>query len=77
LHDAPFDALMDRAERLRGEARTRILWEAEERLLDRNAIIPLYYYVSRHLVRPEISGYEDNPMDIHLSRYLSRTRAKR
>ena len=77
LHDAPFDALMDRAERLRGEARTRILWEAEERLLDRNAIIPLYYYVSRHLVRPEISGYEDNPMDIHLSRYLSRTPEKR
>ena len=50
--------------------RTRILWQAEQALLDRNAIIPLYYYVSRHLVRPEISGYEDNPMDIHLSRWL-------
>jgi len=77
LRDSGFDALMDRAESARGEARTRILWKAEELLLDRNAIIPLYYYVSRHLVRPEVSGYENNPMDIHLSRYLSWTPAKR
>jgi oligopeptide transport system substrate-binding protein len=33
-------------------------------------VIPLYYYVSRHLVRPGVSGYEDNLRDIHLSRYL-------
>lgn len=77
LRDPRLDALLERAERLRGPERTRILWQAEERLLERNAIIPLYYYVSRHLVHPEISGYEDNPMDIHLSRYLSRTPAKR
>lgn len=76
LEDSAFDALMDRAGRARGESRTALLWQAEERLLDRNAIIPLYYYVSRHLVRPEISGYEDNPMDIHLSRYLSRVSSK-
>mgnify|MGYP005855919127 CR=1 FL=1 len=71
FRDSPFDALLDRAEHARGEARTHLLWQAEQRLLDHNAIIPLYYYVSRHLVRPEISGYEDNPMDIHLSRWLS------
>jgi len=70
LRDPVLDALLDRAEQARGEARTRILWQAEQALLDRNAIIPLYYYVSRHLVRPEISGYENNPMDIHLSRWL-------
>lgn len=70
LRDERLDELLDRAEHARGEARTRILWQAEQTLLDRNAIIPLYYYVSRHLVRPEISGYEDNPMDIHLSRWL-------
>jgi len=71
LRDPRLDELLERAENTRGKARTRLLWQAEESLLDRNAIIPLYYYVSRHLVRPEISGYEDNPMDIHLSRWLS------
>ncbi|MBL37218.1 MAG: hypothetical protein CMP07_02295 [Xanthomonadales bacterium] len=70
LRDERLDELLDRAEQAHGEVRTRILWQAEQALLDRNAIIPLYYYVSRHLVRPEISGYEDNPMDIHLSRWL-------
>ena len=71
FRDPVFDSLIDRAERARDPARIRLLWQAEERLLDRNAIIPLYYYVSRHLVHPGIAGYEDNPMDIHLSRWLS------
>jgi oligopeptide transport system substrate-binding protein len=71
LRDDRFDRLLQRAERADGRERTRLLWQAEERLLERNAIVPLYYYVSRHLVAPEISGYEDNPMDIHLSRWLS------
>jgi ABC-type oligopeptide transport system substrate-binding subunit len=34
-------------------------------------VIPLYYYVSRHLVKPSVRGYQDNPRDVHLSRYLS------
>ena len=33
-------------------------------------VIPLYYYVSRHLVHPTVVGYENNVRDIHLSRYL-------
>lgn len=71
LEDSQFDRLLERAETAAGQTRTALLWQAEQRLLERNAIIPLYYYVSRHLVHPAISGYEDNPMDIHLSRWLS------
>ncbi|MGB0514451.1 MAG: peptide ABC transporter substrate-binding protein [Wenzhouxiangellaceae bacterium] len=71
LRDPEFDALLDRAEMLSGPARTDVLWRAEQRLLDRHAIIPLYFYVSRHLVVPELRGWEDNPMDIHLSRWLA------
>ena len=71
LKDDRLDELLERARRVEGDERLQILWRAEERLLGRNAIIPLYYYVSRHLVAPEVSGYEDNPMDIHLSRWLS------
>ena len=33
-------------------------------------MIPLYYYVSRHLVDQRVSGYTANTLDIHLSRYL-------
>ena len=69
--DGGFDALLRRAEALRGAARLDLLWRAEQRLLDQHAIIPLYYYVSRHLVAPELRGWEDNPMDIHLSRWMA------
>jgi oligopeptide transport system substrate-binding protein len=37
-------------------------------------VIPLYYYVSRHLVSTGITGFEDNVRDIHLSRYLGLAR---
>jgi len=69
--DPEFDALMNQAERLSGEERLSALRRAEERLLDQHVIIPLYHYVSRHLVKPEVRGFEDNVMDIHLSRWLS------
>jgi oligopeptide transport system substrate-binding protein len=69
--DAVFDGLMRRAARERGDERLATLREAEARLLDEQVIVPLYYYVSRHLVDPHVRGFEDNPMDIHLSRWMS------
>lgn len=69
--DAGFDQLMTRAAGLRGAKRIEALRAAETRLLEQQVIIPLYYYVSRHLVSPEVSGFKDNSMDIHLSRWLS------
>jgi oligopeptide transport system substrate-binding protein len=70
--DAGFDRLVAEANALQGEARLRHLQKAEARLLENLPVIPLYYYVSRHLVRPGIDGYRDNIRDIHLSRYLSK-----
>jgi oligopeptide transport system substrate-binding protein len=69
--DPAYDALMFRASRLQGQPRLDVLRQAEARLLEQQVIIPLYYYVSRHLVKPEVRGFEDNLMDIHLSRWLS------
>lgn len=69
--DRPFDVLMRQAARQSGEERLVTLRQAERRLLDQQVIIPLYYHVSRHLVDPAVRGFEDNPMDVHLSRWLA------
>ena len=47
-----------------------LLRRAESQLMQDMPVIPLYYYVSRHLVNPAITGFENNVRDIHLSRYL-------
>jgi oligopeptide transport system substrate-binding protein len=70
--DAGFEQLMDRARQSSGDNRLALLGQAEERLLDTLPVIPLYYYVSRHLVKPDVGGFVDNIRDIHLSRYLSK-----
>jgi len=69
--DPDFDALMSRSDQETGAQRLATLQSAEARLIDQHVIIPLYYYVSRHLVKPEVLGYEDNLMDIHLTRWLA------
>lgn len=70
FRDPAFDALLQRAAGEDGAARLATLVRAEQRLLDQHVIIPLYFYVSRHLVDPRVQGWLDNPMDIHLSRWL-------
>ncbi|MCC5864247.1 MAG: peptide ABC transporter substrate-binding protein [Wenzhouxiangella sp.] len=70
-HDDVFDELMARARGQQGEQRLATLRLAEQRVLEQHVIIPLYYYVSRHLVHADVEGFEDNLMDIHLSRWLS------
>jgi oligopeptide transport system substrate-binding protein len=67
---ADFDVLMKSAALASGERRMLLLQQAEAQLMGDMPVIPLYYYVSRHLVRPRISGYSENVRDIHLSRYL-------
>ncbi|TVS11774.1 MAG: peptide ABC transporter substrate-binding protein [Wenzhouxiangella sp.] len=69
--DHEFDGLMSAARTRHGDERLDLLRRAEERLLAEHVIIPLYHYVSRHLVKPQVRGFEDNVMDIHLSRWLS------
>lgn len=55
-----------------GATRSRQIHEAEQILLDDQVIMPIYHYVSRHLVKPGIRGYRSNPLDHHYSRFLSR-----
>jgi oligopeptide transport system substrate-binding protein len=68
--NARFDELLGSANAQTGAARMELLRRAESQLMQDMPVIPLYYYVSRHLVNPAITGFENNVRDIHLSRYL-------
>lgn len=65
-----FEMLMKSAAISTGRSRMELLRKAESQLMKDMVVIPLYYYVSRHLVRPEVTGFTDNIRDVHLSRYL-------
>jgi oligopeptide transport system substrate-binding protein len=72
LDDAPFDAALADADAAPDlAARAAALRRAEERLLARQAIVPIYFYSSKHLVRPEVRGFVANALDHHPSRFLS------
>ncbi|MGH8028137.1 MAG: peptide ABC transporter substrate-binding protein, partial [Pseudoxanthomonas sp.] len=69
--DAGFRERLARADAAKTEAaRNAWLHAAEQKLLNDQAAIPLYFYTSKHLVRPEVLGFEANPLDRHASRWL-------
>lgn len=71
LADARFDALLRAADTAPDmPQRAARLREAEARLLSLHALVPVYFYTSKHLVRPEVQGYEANALDHHPSRFL-------
>ncbi|MGB5335480.1 MAG: peptide ABC transporter substrate-binding protein, partial [Woeseiaceae bacterium] len=67
-----FDALMAlAAEQVDPEQRKLYLEEAERVMLADYPVIPIYFFVSKHLVSPEIEGWGDNVLDYHYSQQLS------
>ena len=67
-----FDALIDEANTLTDiEARAALLKQAEKLAMDESAAIPIYYYLSRNVVSPKVSGFENNAFDVHRTRWLS------
>jgi oligopeptide transport system substrate-binding protein len=66
-----YDALVAQAAGAADPARRRALLEQAERiLLDDLPVMPLYFYVSKHLVKPYVQGWQPNIMDHHYSRYF-------
>ena len=53
-----------------GENRLDTLRQAERVMLEDMPIIPIYFYVSQHLIKPRVSGLEGNVMDHHYSKYV-------
>ena len=69
--DPEYDRLLEQAgATFDGAERAKLMTRAEQRLLDDYALIPLYFYVSKHLVSPSVQGFESNILDRHPSRYL-------
>jgi oligopeptide transport system substrate-binding protein len=50
--------------------RLKLLSEAERLLLADLPVLPLYFYVSKQLVKPWVAGFEPNLLDHHPSRHL-------
>lgn len=69
--DAQFDAALARAAILpQGAERSALLAQAEARLVDADAVIPLYFYTSKHLVTTDLAGFEANALDHHATRWM-------
>ncbi len=62
--NASFDALLDEAARTPDPQIRRLILQAAERvMLDDYPVLPLYYFVSKRLVKPYVIGVQPNPLD--------------
>jgi oligopeptide transport system substrate-binding protein len=69
--DPEYDRLLQEAAGQHDRAaRMRLLAEAEARALKAAPLMPLYFYVSKKLVKPDVLGIEDNLLNIHPSRFV-------
>jgi oligopeptide transport system substrate-binding protein len=53
------------------QARAVLLEQAERLMLSDHPLLPLYFYVNKHLVKPEVSGWYDNVMNVVYSKDLA------
>jgi len=66
-----YDALLAEATRQPDPARRRALLEESERvMLADTPVLPLYFYVNKHLVKPYVQGWRDNVMNVQYSKEL-------
>jgi len=66
-----YDSLLDEAAIAGTAGRQALLAEAERELLTDVPLVPLYFYVSKHLVAPRVRGWYDNVMNVTYSKDLS------
>jgi oligopeptide transport system substrate-binding protein len=70
--DPQYDTLLvAAADEVDPSRRAALLEAAERRALDAMPAIPIYWYVSKHLLSPRVQGWRDNLLDMHYSKDLS------
>jgi oligopeptide transport system substrate-binding protein len=68
-----YDALLAKADNEADAGRRALLLaQAERIMLDDAPVAPIFFYVSKNLVNPQITGWIDNLSDRHPGRYLCR-----
>lgn len=66
-----FDALVNQAASINDAAERATLFHKAEAILNEEApLLPVYYYVSQHLIKPYVKGWQSNISDRNLSRYM-------
>jgi oligopeptide transport system substrate-binding protein len=66
-----YDALLRQADNEPdGKIRAQHLARAERIMLDGASVAPVFFYVNKNLVSPKVTGWVDNIIDHHRSRYL-------
>jgi oligopeptide transport system substrate-binding protein len=66
------DALCEEAHQTEdASSRMRLLGQAERILLDEMPVLPLFHFGTVALVKPEVEGFSDNALGVHLLRYMS------
>lgn len=69
---AEYDTLLEKAAAQTDEVQRRALLEHAERvMLVDHPIIPIYFYVNKHLVKPAVQGWYDNVMNVVYSKDLA------
>jgi oligopeptide transport system substrate-binding protein len=67
-----FDSLIDESDRTRDPvARGALLQQAEQIMLDDQALAPLFFTMSRGIVSRQVKNWVDNDVNINRTRYLS------
>ena len=71
-HSAIYDELLAKAAAEVDVAKRRgMLEQAERTMLADHPLLPLYFYVNKHLVSPRVHGWYDNVMNVVYSKDLS------
>lgn len=71
--NARYDDLLARAANEIDAGRRRTLLENAERVMMADQpLIPIYFYVAKHLVSAQIRGWRDNPMNVFYSKDLAK-----
>ncbi|WP_249023926.1 peptide ABC transporter substrate-binding protein [Suttonella ornithocola] len=72
LDDPKYNQLIaEAAKETNTTKRAELLHQAEKRLLDNYSLIPIYNFVSKHMVKSNVSGYVPNVMDHWQSKYIT------
>jgi oligopeptide transport system substrate-binding protein len=67
-----YDEMMSRAAGQKDPSRRQLyLGEAEWLMLAEHPLIPIYFYVNKSMVSPQVRGWGDNVLNYHYSQHLS------